>query len=270
MKSLHLSLFAAVAALATVGCNRPHNDEAARQAETFPNGAYESPGTSYSPTTGAPDRVGVDVDVDRTDDGVRVDADGYRIDDRGQRMGSVPNDVTGERYSRSGERDFGVKDSVDDVKKDVNDFGARVGSGLDALGDKIGDIGDDAKRVGRDTADLGHGLDDGVKPGKYVGDLDLGRTLNAKGDVADRTQQFAVGDHVVASVDADNLDVGITLNALLKDGAGKVIAKDSVVVKQGQENAGFELGSVKAAGDYVLTISGPQGEIESQSFSVHD
>lgn len=240
MKTTILALTAAVLAV-TAGCDKNDNDEAARQAETFranDSTVAHSPSASTAPhgspssttTTGDiaamgsgsnangganTNRVGLDVGVDKNGNTYKVNADGYRVDDRGQRVDSN-TDTLGQ-----------------DIKAGAQNAGVAVKS-------------------------------DGV------GDLDLGRTLNATGDVADRTQQFKVGDPIVASIDADNLASGGALTATLKTKAGKVITTAKSTMSAGKENASFNLGTAPAAGDYVLTVSGAGGEIESQTFSVRN
>ncbi len=237
MKATLFALVTAVLAV-TAGCNKTDNTEAARRAETFsPSDSYSAP----APTN----RVGVDVDLDKTKNGYKVDADGYRIDDRGMRIGAPGSNSVSKGYvGNSG----GMAD-------DVNNRADRVVDRADA--------------ASADSVAAGHAADNGVKS-DMIGDLDLGRTLNAKGDVADRTQQFKVGDPIVASVDADNVASLGALTATLKTKSGKVIATDKSSFSSGKENAFFRLGNAPAAGDYVLTISGRKGEIESQSFSIHN
>lgn len=244
MKSTLFALITAV--LAVTACNKTDNSEAARRAETFsPN---DRVGTYSSPSA---DRVGVDVDVDKTKYGYKVDADGYRVDDRGMRVGNS------------------IDNAANDVKNGVDSFGKRVGEGIDDMGDRAERVGDRAGNASSDSVAAGHAADNGVKS-DMIGDLDLGRTLNAKGDVDDRTQQFKVGDPIVASIDADNLAAGASLTATLKTKAGKVIATDKASFSAGKENAFFRLGTAPGAGDYVITISGANGEVESQSFSIHN
>lgn len=247
MKATLFALITAV--LAVTACNKADNTEAARRAETFSPSDYSS---SSSPST---NRVGVDVDLDKTKNGYKVDADGYRVDDRGMRIDSPNNG----------------KDLGTDIKNGVDSFGKRVGEGIDDIGNRAERVGDRVSNtnVGGDAVAAGHTADNGVKS-DMVGDLDLGRTLNAKGDVSDRTQQFKVGDPIVASVDADNLSSAGALTATLKTKSGKVIATDKASFSAGKENAFFRLGNAPAAGDYVLTISGSNGEVESQSFSIHN
>ncbi len=246
MKTTLFALITAV--LAVSACNKADNDvEAARQAETFPNGSNKPAHTTTTmPSASGTDtnRVGVDVDINKTKNGYAVNADGYRVDDRGQHIPSATGTLG------------------DDVKAGANNAGVKVGNGVD-------DVAHSAGHASADAVATGHKADNGLKS-DAIGDLDLGRTLNAKGDVADRTQQFTVGDAIVASVDADNLASGTALVATLKTKAGKVIATDKASISKGAENASFRLGTAKAAGDYVLTVSGPAGEIESQTFSVHN
>lgn len=130
-------------------------------------------------------------------------------------------------------------------------------------------INDDAHAASKKAVASGHNVDDGMKSKTgIVGDLDLGTSINAKGDIADRTQQFNVGNSICASIDADHLKAG-PVTATLKTGDGTVIATDTVEVKDGQENAAFHLGTATNVGSYVITISSPTaGEIESQSFMV--
>lgn len=138
----------------------------------------------------------------------------------------------------------------------------------ESMGDHAKGIGHDAKALGGDAVEAGHGVDNGYQSNHLqVGDLDLGRTLNEKGDIADRTQQFNTGDSIVASIDADNLKPGM-VTATLKSKDGAVIATDTVEVKAGQENASFHLGTAASNGMYWVVISGPNGEIEKQSFWV--
>ncbi len=129
-------------------------------------------------------------------------------------------------------------------------------------------INEDAKDASAATVKAGHDADNGMKSETgNVGDLDLGRSVNAKGDIADRTQLFNVGDPIFASIDSDHLVAG-TLTATLKcDGA--VISTKMVEHKSGMENASFNMGNAPKAGNYVLTVSSATaGEIESQAFVV--
>lgn len=129
-------------------------------------------------------------------------------------------------------------------------------------------INNDANAASSTAVKAGHNADNGMKSKTgAVGDLDVGRSINAKGDIADRTQQFNVGDPVYASIDSDHLVAG-TLTATLKcDGA--LVSTQSAELKSGQENVSFNMGAAQKAGSYVLTVSSASaGEIESQSFMV--
>jgi hypothetical protein len=128
------------------------------------------------------------------------------------------------------------------------------------------EVGYAAKDASADAVAAGHDVDNGVKS-NMLGDLDVGRTLNEKGDIADRTQEFVVGDSVCASVDADHLQAG-KLTATLKKASGEVVASDSVTITSGQENASFHLGNAPTAGIYTVTVTSDSGQVESQTFSV--
>lgn len=122
----------------------------------------------------------------------------------------------------------------------------------------------------------GRDANQGATGGNYVNndvkvtDIDLGKSLDAKGGIADKSREFKPGDTIYASVDTKGESAGTRVNAVFKYEDGQVIHSDSVVIAaDGKEKTEFHISQAGGLpeGDYEVEIT-VGDKVKKQSFEI--
>lgn len=103
-----------------------------------------------------------------------------------------------------------------------------------------------------------------------VTDIDLGRSLDGKGGIGDKTREFKSNDTVYASIDTKGVSAGTRVNAVFKYEDGQVIHSDSVVIAaDGKEKTEFHISQPGGLpeGDYEIEIT-VGDKVKSQKFKI--
>lgn len=101
-----------------------------------------------------------------------------------------------------------------------------------------------------------------------VADIDIGRTVRADGAIGDKTRSFKPSEPIHIAVDTKHIAVGTTVNAVLRQKSGAIIAEQTATLSGNDPGFHVEKTDGLPVGDYVVEISLSNGNTMTQSFEV--